>query len=282
MPVGRYDLNNLYENRPFQWPGAGQQIFGSSPAGNRTNDGDDDDEVVQSDDIDFKPIIELPELVEVRTGEEGWEVVYCQRSKLFRFVRESNQWKERAVGDMKIIKQDDKYRMLMRRDQVRKVACNHLIDPNMVLSPMATSETTWCWTAQDYAENEAKIEQFALRFKTEELAKQFKKKFDEVQELVRQTEAAHPAKNANNSAAEPKTQGVSVTGEKDEDDDDDDDDDDDSEEECIGIMSGIKLGMGKLKILYNEDLNGNQIDMDTDDKVKICNHVICREHSVRL
>ncbi|XP_067669536.1 RANBP2-like and GRIP domain-containing protein 8 isoform X2 [Haliotis asinina] len=278
------------ENRPFQWSGAGQQIFGSSPAGNRTNDGDDDDEVVQSDDIDFKPIIELPELVEVKTGEEGWEVVYCQRSKLFRFVRESNQWKERAVGDMKILKQDDKYRMLMRRDQVHKVACNHLVAPNMVLSPMATSETAWCWTAQDYAENEAKIEQFALRFKTEELAKQFKKKFDEVQELVRQAEAAHPAKNANNSAAEPKTQGVSVTEEKDE---DDDDDDDDSEEESIVFEKRAtltyfendewkKLGMGNLKILYNEDLNGNQIDMDTDDKLKICNHVICREHSVRL
>ncbi|XP_048247215.1 E3 SUMO-protein ligase RanBP2-like [Haliotis rufescens] len=92
------------ENRPFQWSGAGQQIFGTSPGGNRTNV--DDDEVVQSDDIDFKPIIDLPELVEVKTGEEGWEVVYCQRSKLFPFVRDSNQWKERAVGDMKILKQD--------------------------------------------------------------------------------------------------------------------------------------------------------------------------------
>ncbi|XP_067670560.1 uncharacterized protein [Haliotis asinina] len=253
-------------------------------------------------DIDCKPIIELPQLVEIKTGEEGWEVVYCQRSKLFRFVRESNQWKERGVGDMKILKQgDDKYRMLMRRDQVHKVACNHLIAPDMVLSPMATSERAWCWTAQDYAENQAKVELFALRFKTEEQAKQFKKKFEEALELVRQIKAAAPAKNANNSAAEPKRHYVSVTEEEEEEEeeDDDDDDDDDEEEEEEEEEENIvfekrvaltyfendeweNLGMGSLKILYNEDLNGGHIDMDTDDRVKICNHIICREHSITL
>ncbi|XP_046569639.1 uncharacterized protein LOC124277958 [Haliotis rubra] len=227
-----------------------------------------------TDHLDSSVVVETVKSVTV--SEEGWEVVYCQRSTLLRFVHDSNQWKERAVGDMKILKQDDKYRMLMRRDQVHKVACNHLIAPNMILSPMATSETAWCWTAQDYAENEAKIEQFALRFKTEELARQFKKKIEEVQEQVRQTEAAAPAKNANNSATESKSQDVSVT-----------------EEESIVFEKRAtltylendelkKLGMGNLKILYIKDLNGNQIDMDTDDKLKICNHIICQEHSIRL
>ncbi|XP_048247218.1 ranBP2-like and GRIP domain-containing protein 4 [Haliotis rufescens] len=137
----------------------------------------------------------------------------------------------------------DKYRLLMRRDQVHKVACNHLIAGNMTLSPMSTSETAWCWTAQDYAENEAKVEQFALRFKTEELARQFKKKFEEVQELVRARESVYlspeelskrgtdvllvsQAKNTNNSAIVSKSQDVPVTEEKEE-------EDDDSEEESI-------------------------------------------------
>ncbi|XP_048247207.1 ranBP2-like and GRIP domain-containing protein 4 isoform X2 [Haliotis rufescens] len=123
------------------------------------------------------------------------------------------------------------------------------------------------------------------QLKTEELARQFKKKFEEVQELVRATESASPAKNTNSSANVSKSQDVSVTEEKEE--------DDDSEEESIMFEKRAtltyfendewkKLGMGNLKILYNDDLNGNQIDMETDDKQKVCNHVICREHSIKL
>lgn len=57
------------------------------------------------------------------------------------------------------------YRILQRRDQVLKISCNHLLTPDLQLKPMSTSETSWCWTAQDYAEGEARIEQFAVKFK---------------------------------------------------------------------------------------------------------------------
>lgn len=37
------------------------------------------------------------------------------------------EWKERGVGDVRILKQhtSDKHRILMRRDKTHKICCNH-------------------------------------------------------------------------------------------------------------------------------------------------------------
>ena len=58
-----------------------------------------------------------------------------------------------------------KYRFLLRREQVHKIACNHLLTPEINVTPMQTSETAWCWTAQDYSEGECRVEQLAVKFK---------------------------------------------------------------------------------------------------------------------
>ena len=58
-----------------------------------------------------------------------------------------------------------KCRLLLRREQVHKLACNHLLTADLVFRPLNTSETSWCWTAQDYSEGEPKIEQLAVKFK---------------------------------------------------------------------------------------------------------------------
>ncbi len=59
----------LDEARPFHWSGAGRPLFGSSPGGTLTEDADG---VAPSGDIDFKPIIDLPDLVEVKTGQPAF------------------------------------------------------------------------------------------------------------------------------------------------------------------------------------------------------------------
>ena len=35
-------------------------------------------------DVDFKPVVPLPDLVEVKTGEEDEEALFSERCKLFR------------------------------------------------------------------------------------------------------------------------------------------------------------------------------------------------------
>lgn len=46
-------------------------------------------------------MVPLPDKVEVVTGEEEEDVLYTHRAKLFRLV--AGEWKERGLGDVKIL-----------------------------------------------------------------------------------------------------------------------------------------------------------------------------------
>lgn len=51
-----------------------------------------------------------------------------RRAKLFRFERDTKEWKERGTGDVKLLKNRDnkKVRLVMRRDKTLKVCANHI------------------------------------------------------------------------------------------------------------------------------------------------------------
>ncbi|KAE8625397.1 hypothetical protein XENTR_v10006259 [Xenopus tropicalis] len=168
----------------FQWANAGAAVFGSYSKSKKGEDEDgSDDEVVHSDDVHFEPIVSLPE-VEVKSGEEDEEILFKERAKLYRWDRAVNQWKERGVGDIKILFHKEKgyYRVLMRRDQVLKVCANHVISTEIKISPLNTSTNSLVWTATDYSDGEGKVEQLAVRFKTKELTDSFQSKFEECQQ----------------------------------------------------------------------------------------------------
>lgn len=44
-------------------------------------------------------------------GEEDWLPLFCHRAKLYRF--DAGQWKERGIGEMKIMQHKDKGKCLM-------------------------------------------------------------------------------------------------------------------------------------------------------------------------
>lgn len=151
---------------------AGFQGAGSTVFGNRVrndSEGENAEEFVPS--AEFKPVIPLPELVDVKTGEESEEVIFNERAKLMRFESGSKEWKERGLGQMKILKNTitGVTRFLMRREQVFKVCCNHRITQSLELKPSPSSERAYTWYAVDYSEGEMKNELFAIRFKTVEL-----------------------------------------------------------------------------------------------------------------
>ncbi|XP_022791125.1 RANBP2-like and GRIP domain-containing protein 2 isoform X1 [Stylophora pistillata] len=143
----------------------------------------------------FEPIIPLPEKIDVKTGEEDDEVIFSHRAKLYRFVAEYKQWKERGVGDIKLLKnrQSGKMRVLMRRDQVLKICANHQITADMKLQPNAGSDRSWVWsTMADFSEGECRAERLAVRFKSEETAKQYKEKFEECLEMLKNPTPVKP------------------------------------------------------------------------------------------
>ena len=64
----------------------------------------------------FEPIIFLPALVEVKIDEDE-AVIFSHRAKLYRFESSTKEWKEKGVGDIKILhnKDNNTYRILLRR-----------------------------------------------------------------------------------------------------------------------------------------------------------------------
>ena len=124
----------------FSFAGAGASVFGSNNSTSPSKANADANESAEDPEHDphFEPVVPLPELVQVTTGEEDEEVTFKHRAKVFRFDKEAKQWKERGVGDIKILhhKEKNTFRILLRRDQVHKIACNHYINVNQVLEPM--------------------------------------------------------------------------------------------------------------------------------------------------
>ena len=169
--------------------GAGLPVFGKSPSPRRRDPsaGSDDNVEEYEPTVDFKPVVPLPELIEVKTGEEDEEKLFVDRAKLFRFDTDTNQWKERGIGEMKILKHKEKvqYRLLMRRDQVLKLCANHLINTDMKLAPMASSDKAWVWSAADFSEGEMRQENLAAKFKTADKAAEFKTVFEKCQDKLK-------------------------------------------------------------------------------------------------
>uniref|UniRef100_A0A8C6SEW7 Ran-specific GTPase-activating protein n=1 Tax=Neogobius melanostomus TaxID=47308 RepID=A0A8C6SEW7_9GOBI len=129
----------------------------------------------------FEPIVPLPDKVDLKTGEEDEEEMFCNRAKLGN--RQCQNLKNAANG---------KVRLLMRREQVLKICANHYITTDMLLKPNAGSDKSWVWNAIDYADEEPKPEQLAIRFKSVDEAARFKDKFKEAQKVVQEHEDPEP------------------------------------------------------------------------------------------
>ncbi|KEY65609.1 hypothetical protein S7711_08796 [Stachybotrys chartarum IBT 7711] len=129
--------------------------------------GDDDEQPPESEDVHFEPVIKLTEKVETKTNEESEEQLFKMRAKLFKFVKESSEWKERGTGDVRLLKhkENGKTRLVMRRDKTLKVCANHYIVPEMKLSPNVGSDRSWVWNAAaDVSEGEPEAVTLAIRF----------------------------------------------------------------------------------------------------------------------
>ncbi|KAI0982800.1 hypothetical protein GJ496_009572 [Pomphorhynchus laevis] len=137
----------------------------------------------QDNDPHFEPVIDMPKAVPVVTGEEGLSEKFCAHAKLFRFSTDkssgSGQWKERGQGTMKILADDEgRHRVLFRRDQVHKLVCNHYVSSEMKLLPHAQRENSFLWLCRDFSEDaKGKTEQFCIRFKSADSAKEFQSVF---------------------------------------------------------------------------------------------------------
>jgi len=170
---------------------------------NEAGDGPEEDVEPASPDVTFAPVIELPELVSIKTMEEEEEEVFKIRSKLYRMDNEADppEWKERGLGDIKILLHPKRksYRVVMRREQTLKICANHAITRDMTLRPMVGSEKAFVWfTPADAADEEPVHQTLAARFGSKENADAFKAAFETA------ASKSHPANESDDEEGEEK------------------------------------------------------------------------------
>ncbi|KAH0664014.1 hypothetical protein KY285_026063 [Solanum tuberosum] len=148
---------------------------------------EEEEEAAGADDEDtgaqVAPIVRLEE-VAVSTGEENEDPLIDLKAKLYRFDKDGNQWKERGVGTVKLLKHKEtgKVRLVMRQSRTLKICANHLVLPTMTVQEHAGNEKSCVWHAPDFADGELKDELFCIRFASIENCKSFMEMFQEVAE----------------------------------------------------------------------------------------------------
>lgn len=135
----------------------------------------------------YAPVIQLPDEIEVRTGEEEETKVFGERAKLYRYDSTTKEWKERGVGELKILHHPvrNTYRLLLRREQIFKLVLNHAITGDLAVTPMNNSDKAFVWGAMNHAESPGQLEQLAARFKNESIASEFRSTLEKCQEKLR-------------------------------------------------------------------------------------------------
>lgn len=161
----------------FGAPAAAAKADGEDGA---DGEGDDGEPAAEEEcQAEYKPLVQLDE-VETSTGEELEDLLFECKTKLYRFDPDSGEWKERGIGQAKLLqhKENKKVRMLMRQEKTLKIRANHLVMPGTKMEPHAGSDKAWVWSAVDFSEGEQKVELFCLRFGSVEKAKEFNKQFE--------------------------------------------------------------------------------------------------------
>ncbi|KXX75985.1 Ran-specific GTPase-activating protein 1 [Madurella mycetomatis] len=162
-----------------------QREAAAAAAAAAKKEGDEEDQAPESEDVHFEPVIHLTEKVEIKTNEESEEQVFKMRAKLFKYVSDTREWKERGTGDVRLLKHREtgKTRLVMRRDKTLKVCANHYVTPEMKLSPNVGSDRSWVWNAAaDVSEGEPEAVTLAIRFANSDNANQFKDAFIKAQQ----------------------------------------------------------------------------------------------------
>jgi len=158
----------------------------NEPSGSsKKKEAEEEDDAPESPEVEFKPVVHLTEKVDVKTNEELEEQTFKMRAKLFKFDRDSREWKERGTGDVRLLKhkENGKTRLVMRRDKTLKVCANHYVVPDMKLSPNVGSDRSWVWNAAaDVSEGEPEAQTLAIRFANSENANLFKEAFLKAQQ----------------------------------------------------------------------------------------------------
>merc|ERR1712059_49268 len=122
------------------------------------------------------------------TKDDG-EIIFEHRAKLYRWgcaVQSTKpEFRNRGLGQLKIIKKPNgNYFMKLSEDKTLKLRMKQNVSQEVKLEPMVSAKNAWTWSCKDFADDPDNGEPhvFALRFKTPEVASEFKEQYEKCQQ----------------------------------------------------------------------------------------------------
>jgi Ran-binding protein 1 len=149
--------------------------------------------------------------------------VYTQRAKLYLYAETllnagtgKKEWKERGIGNVRLLRHNDhgRIRVVMRQERTHKLLINHALVGGLVLVPHAASDRCVCWKAEDFSDLQTlQVTEFCLRFGSTEILDAFKDAFYKYQKEMVDLDAGSDAagQEAGDAAAE-ALGGLTVAG----------------------------------------------------------------------
>jgi Ran-binding protein 1 len=89
------------------------------------------------------------------------------RAKVYRFDRKKKKWKQRGLGNIKILQdkqKSGKVRVLMWREKVLTAALNHRITSDMKVYFYGSNPKNFSWSAVDHSKDKPRPELLTCRF----------------------------------------------------------------------------------------------------------------------
>ncbi|KAH3683992.1 hypothetical protein WICPIJ_005015 [Wickerhamomyces pijperi] len=127
-------------------------------------------ELEKEADVNFKPVVELKDKVEEKTGEEDETALYTKKSKLMLFQpsNKENPYDSKGLGELKVLKNNStgKSRVLVRADGSNRVVLNASVNKEFKYDFLAESKKNMVKIPSITAEG--KIETYIARVKTAE------------------------------------------------------------------------------------------------------------------
>lgn len=140
------------------------------PAETNTDSGAGDDDKVPEEEVEgnFKPVVQLTEKIEDKTGEENEDNLYTKRSKLMLFnpANKEQPYESKGLGELKVLqdKETKKSRILVRSDGANRVLLNAAINKDFKYDTIGKGDTVRI----PVVSSEGKIETYMARVKTPE------------------------------------------------------------------------------------------------------------------
>jgi len=143
---------------------------------------DHDPEIVGSFTPHFEPLVHLTPVV-AETGEENETEIAKLWASLYKFDKDTNEWKQRGRGDVKFLHNNGRVRLVLREDKTLKLRLNCVVTGSESLQANESSDRAWSWTTKDFSDgiDNPLLGLFAIKFKSAEGASEFASLFKRAQ-----------------------------------------------------------------------------------------------------